>query len=208
MSMWSPSVFQSPTQRYVICTCPGFGTHLELQEDEEKINHRIPHRFEPLTNLSANWCCHCGYMLPFGRRNAKRCSECGISCHANCAHLVPDFCGMPMETANQLLRDWRDIRSKQQIKPPPRKTSPPQAAPPDLSGQLDHMRLDNERPPSLSLPSSPPTQYQQLQQQQPPQAGGRRVPVPAYPEPVTAPPPQPYDQHAPPPVRFAFHLWF
>jgi len=77
--------------------------------DEEKINHRIPHRFEPLTNIGANWCCHCGYMLPLGRKNSRKCSECDITCHANCAHLVPDFCGMSMETANQLLRDWRDI---------------------------------------------------------------------------------------------------
>ncbi|KAJ7601122.1 protein kinase C1 [Mycena floridula] len=77
--------------------------------DEEKINHRIPHRFEPLTNMGANWCCHCGYMLPLGRKNARKCSECNLTCHANCAHLVPDFCGMSMETANILLRDWRDI---------------------------------------------------------------------------------------------------
>jgi len=81
--------------------------------DEEKINHRIPHRFEPLTNFGANWCCHCGYMLPFGRKNARKCTECDITCHANCAHLVPDFCGMSMETANELLRNWRDIKSAQ-----------------------------------------------------------------------------------------------
>ncbi|PFH53390.1 hypothetical protein AMATHDRAFT_55336 [Amanita thiersii Skay4041] len=81
--------------------------------DEEKINHRIPHRFEPITNIGANWCCHCGYMLPFGRKNARKCSECDITCHANCAHLVPDFCGMSMETANELLRNWRDIKSAQ-----------------------------------------------------------------------------------------------
>src|SRR4051812_45739709 len=42
--------------------------------DEEKINHRIPHRFQTLTNVRANWCCHCGYMLPLGRKNAKKCS--------------------------------------------------------------------------------------------------------------------------------------
>lgn len=88
-----------------------------MQEgDEEKINHRIPHRFEPLTNFGANWCCHCGYMLPFGRKNARKCSECDITCHANCAHLVPDFCGMSMETANELLRNWRDIKSAQSTK--------------------------------------------------------------------------------------------
>ena len=93
-----------------------------IQEgDEEKINHRIPHRFEPLTNIGANWCCHCGYMLPLGRKNARKCSECDITCHANCAHLVPDFCGMSMETANELLRNWRDINrargDKAQVKP-------------------------------------------------------------------------------------------
>ena len=46
----------------------------ETDPDEEKINHRIPHRFEGFSNISANWCCHCGYLLPLGRKNAKRCS--------------------------------------------------------------------------------------------------------------------------------------
>ncbi|RDH24803.1 HR1-domain-containing protein [Aspergillus niger ATCC 13496] len=46
----------------------------ETDPDEEKINHRIPHRFEGFSNISANWCCHCGYLLPFGRKNAKRCT--------------------------------------------------------------------------------------------------------------------------------------
>ena len=55
-------------------------------------------------------------MLPFGRKNARKCSECDITCHANCAHLVPDFCGMSMETANELLRNWRDIKSAQTSK--------------------------------------------------------------------------------------------
>ncbi|GAB1196976.1 hypothetical protein APSETT444_006256 [Aspergillus pseudonomiae] len=82
----------------------------ETDPDEEKINHRIPHRFEGFSNLSANWCCHCGYLLPFGRKSAKRCSECGLTCHANCTHLVPDFCGMSMEAANQILETL--IRAK------------------------------------------------------------------------------------------------
>ncbi|KAI9045197.1 protein kinase c [Aspergillus affinis] len=82
----------------------------ETDPDEEKINHRIPHRFEGFANISANWCCHCGYLLPFGRKSAKRCSECGLTCHANCTHLVPDFCGMSMEAANQILETL--IRAK------------------------------------------------------------------------------------------------
>lgn len=50
-------------------------------------------------------------MLPLGRKNARRCTECGITCHANCAHLVPDFCGMSMETANQLLSEIQKVKA-------------------------------------------------------------------------------------------------
>ena len=46
----------------------------ETDPEEEKINHRIPHRFENFSNIGANWCCHCGYLLPLGRKGAKKCS--------------------------------------------------------------------------------------------------------------------------------------
>ena len=48
-------------------------SNAETDPDEEKINHRIPHRFQPFSNLTANWCCHCGYMLPIGKKNSRRC---------------------------------------------------------------------------------------------------------------------------------------
>jgi classical protein kinase C len=49
-------------------------SNAETDPDEEKINHRIPHRFEKFSNMSANWCCHCGYILPFGKKNCRKCS--------------------------------------------------------------------------------------------------------------------------------------
>ena len=53
-------------------------SNAETDPDEEKINHRIPHRFTPFSNMTANWCCHCGYMLPFGKKNSRKCSgTCG-----------------------------------------------------------------------------------------------------------------------------------
>ncbi|KAI0689703.1 protein kinase C [Cytidiella melzeri] len=132
-------------------------------DDGEKINHRIPHRFEPITNLSANWCCHCGYMLPLGRKNAKRCTECDITCHANCAHLVPDFCGMTMETANALLRDWKDINKARIGRVPQQRQqstsmygspaqqysgSPSMQEPPiDVSPDMGRLRLSGAEPP-------------------------------------------------------------
>ncbi|TFY57868.1 hypothetical protein EVG20_g8375 [Dentipellis fragilis] len=172
--------------------------------DEEKINHRIPHRFEPITNIGTNWCCHCGYMLPLGRKNARRCTECDITCHANCAHLVPDFCGMSMETANQLLRDWRDINRARGGKaavaagrqPRPQTTMPPPEQMGQIAGELDRMRLSS----TDQLPTAPSSgepfmgrmqqqpllpSYDRRQQQQPlpgPYPGGpppgARPPVP------------------------------
>jgi hypothetical protein len=129
-------------------------------------------------------------MLPFGRKNARRCTECDVTCHANCAHLVPDFCGMSMETANTLLRDWRDInRARTAAQHRPRPTPPhapahaatlpppPVGAPMDLAGDMDRMRLE----------------------QSPPQASQAALPGPGpqahYPPPPTHPAAQqPYDR--------------
>lgn len=90
----------------------------EADPDEEKLNHRIPHRFEPTTNMSANWCCHCGYILPLGKKNVRKCTECGSTCHPQCAHLVPDFCGMSMEVANQILAEIKKAKGRQASQPP------------------------------------------------------------------------------------------
>lgn len=39
--------------------------------------------------------------------------ECGLTSHAHCTHLVPDFCGMSMEAANQILETL--IRTRHHI---------------------------------------------------------------------------------------------
>ncbi|EJC97977.1 uncharacterized protein FOMMEDRAFT_171362 [Fomitiporia mediterranea MF3/22] len=167
------------------------------EDDEDKINHRIPHRFETITNIGANWCCHCGYMLPLGRKNARRCTECGITCHANCAHLVPDFCGMSMETANQLLAEIQKVKATRTAAgrqgqrpariPVPQVEQPqPQPTPPAMYGQDTRPSIEGLRTSvdSMQLSSAeqlPPAQ-QHLQAQMPPQvyplsASG----APAYP---------------------------
>ncbi|TVY21289.1 Protein kinase C-like [Lachnellula arida] len=92
-------------------------SNAETDPDEEKINHRIPHRFEKFSNMSANWCCHCGYILPFGKKNCRKCSECGLTCHAGCVHLVPDFCGMSMAVANTILDGIRNQKRRQTAQP-------------------------------------------------------------------------------------------
>lgn len=187
----------------------------EQEDDEDKLNHRIPHRFEPITNIGTNWCCHCGYMLPLGRKNARKCSECDITCHANCAHLVPDFCGMSMETANQLLAEMQKVRasktSSKARQAPPRKSTmsptmeqpsppgrmggyPPQieeAPPMDILAMgMESVRLSQEeqyRPPSQSPVQGrySPDLRYQQQQQQPIQSYGQ---IPDVASPVARPP--------------------
>ncbi|EEB05592.1 AGC/PKC protein kinase Pck2 [Schizosaccharomyces japonicus yFS275] len=87
---------------------PSDGTENEY----EKINHRIPHHFEAHTNIGANWCCHCGYILPLGKKVARKCTECGVTAHVQCMHLVPDFCGMSMEMANRILYELRTTKPR------------------------------------------------------------------------------------------------
>ncbi len=90
-------------------------SNAETDPDEEKINHRIPHRFEPYSNMGANWCCHCGYMVPLGKKQSRKCSECKLTCHANCVHFVPDFCGMSMEAANQILAELKRSKGNRRL---------------------------------------------------------------------------------------------
>ncbi|KAI9364117.1 hypothetical protein BD770DRAFT_175436 [Pilaira anomala] len=87
----------------VVTKCSSNST--ETDSDEDKLNHKIPHRFEPITNIGANWCCHCGYMLPLGSRGSKKCIECAVTAHTRCEAYVPDFCGLSMEMANQMLAE-------------------------------------------------------------------------------------------------------
>ena len=83
--------------------------------------------------------------------------ECDITCHASCAHLVPDFCGMTMEKANALLHQIHEIKSHQRQAQPKAKKQPsyqqqpqpqnwglPPAAPPegnDLYNDFSNMRI-------------------------------------------------------------------
>lgn len=85
----------------------------KLDSNEDNLKHHIPHRFESLTIiLGANWCCHCGFMLPLGFRGAQKCTECAVVCHTKCASLVPDFCGMTMAKANLMLSEAKAANNR------------------------------------------------------------------------------------------------
>lgn len=218
MRRWLLSVYPNPIPGFVLAFFE-FSIHTNLfrvqDGDEEKINHRIPHRFEPFTNMGASWCCHCGYMLPLGRKSARRCSDsaCGITCHDHCTHLVPDFCGMSMENANRLLTDWRNINKIRQTAPKPPAKTPmlPPSSPEMITGAMGGMKLSETPmdgpPPRQQSPSQdrynqrPPPQQQPLPGPYPgpgspaPRPPGARIPVPpAYHEPATGRPASGYEE--------------
>ncbi|EFR03200.1 AGC/PKC protein kinase [Nannizzia gypsea CBS 118893] len=156
----------------------------ETDPDEEKINHRIPHRFEGYSNISANWCCHCGYLLPFGRKNAKRCSECSLTCHSNCAHLVPDFCGMSMEVANQILETI--IKTRNTNRTSGGSTKPPRPKPAPIEGGPRHSQDSYGAPmmsPSAEAVSAASSSYMPPQS---PTSPGRPVASPHSPSSAAA----------------------
>ena len=141
-------------------------------------------------------------MLPLGRKNARKCTECDITCHANCAHLVPDFCGMSMETANELLRNWRDInraRGDRIAKPPRQYANQMSPSLPSIDANLSHLKLSGPEPapPTMdtySRPSSVPPSTDRYPdsryQPQPPQQLPSQTAL-AYgsPRPIQGPPP-------------------
>ncbi|KAI8973365.1 hypothetical protein BDF20DRAFT_837315 [Mycotypha africana] len=132
----------------VVTRCKSrYGAHTDHDEDELK--HHIPHRFESLTIIGANWCCHCGFMLPLGLKGAQKCAECNVVCHTKCAPLVPDFCGMTMEKANLMLSEMKAANK--------RRTFHSDSLPPFLP--------DNHQKPLFAFSSSSAANNTQLQSQ-------------------------------------------
>ncbi|PLW37112.1 hypothetical protein PCASD_13933 [Puccinia coronata f. sp. avenae] len=137
-------------------------SNVDTDGDEEKmLNYRIPHRFEPMTTITPSWCCHCGMMLPLGRRQlARRCTECPITAHADCTHLVPDFCGMSMEKANRLLQEIKTAKSRQSTRMSSHSPMKPPSVPSQpLQQEMSRLQLSSTSSPPHHV--APPSDYQQ-----------------------------------------------
>jgi len=98
-------------------------TDQEKDEDDESLassqimKHKIPHRFELVTNMGVNWCCHCGYMiLPLSKKQITRCTECGLICHHHCMPMIPNFCGMSKELAITMMEAIDSAQREKQRK--------------------------------------------------------------------------------------------
>ncbi|KAJ2843990.1 Serine/threonine kinase, partial [Coemansia brasiliensis] len=96
----------------VVATCH----YASASEDTVELGHRIPHRLEQSTNIGANWCCHCGTMLPIGRR-ALKCTECAVTCHIGCREYLPNMCGLDMVKASAMLNEIKRAKNADMPRP-------------------------------------------------------------------------------------------
>ena len=141
--------------------------------------------------------CYCLGVFIIYRLFNLICIECSITCHAKCTHLVPDFCGMTMKRASEMIDQIQRAASFKSgnNKVGPIDNYPPQKELPSLQHQ--------------SLPSSPRPIQQVYNQQKPyPSQGpndnynGQLIQaqaghVPVISSPVVTRPPQgiPYQQN-------------
>lgn len=124
-------------------------------DPDEELRHRIPHHLEAATNLRANWCSLCGYILPLGKKNVRKCSECGVLCHVACAPYVPHICGMTMEMASQIVSEIQSTRIRQATKAAAAESASTLASS-HASTQSTAVSQSSTRLPSAQQPTHPP----------------------------------------------------
>ncbi|KAI8149359.1 kinase-like domain-containing protein [Fennellomyces sp. T-0311] len=82
------------------------------QDDTDEFKYNIPHRFENVTLIGTNWCAHCGLIVPLGYRGVKKCTECGIICHPSCERFVPGFCGISLDKAYVMWKQYKTTNDR------------------------------------------------------------------------------------------------
>lgn len=123
--------------------------------------------------------------------------ECGITCHTKCQHFIPDFCGLSMEMANQMLSEIKAANKRKTLDGTSTSSKPNRLSKHDdesstLADHMSQMSVNTQKP----LPNPHLIHQQQKQQQQQQQ----HIPQPSSPvgrvqpslPPVVPPHNQPY----------------
>jgi len=177
--------------------------------DEEELNHRIPHHFEPTSNMKATWCAQCGFILPLAsKKNVRKCAECGIMVHSNCSQYVPDLCGISMETAAQVVNEINSTRIRQATKAAAGSYAAPQHTPtPSLTSSSPdpspvRSAYGQAKTPSVVPPTKGPVRRKQVPAPpEAPQTAPQVPPIQKSPQGAQKLPPQPAGPRVPSPPR-------
>jgi hypothetical protein len=52
------------------------------------------HTLQSVKILFPTWCGHCGLVIPFGKKSASKCNDCGRIWHIECCNFIPNTCGV------------------------------------------------------------------------------------------------------------------
>ncbi|KAL1860498.1 Serine/threonine kinase [Diaporthe australafricana] len=88
----------------------GLGRKGAVRQRKEEIHEMYGHKFVSRQFYNIMRCAFCADFLKYS-------AECALTAHAQCVHLVPDFCGMSMTTANQILEGMRTQKQRQSQRP-------------------------------------------------------------------------------------------
>ncbi|KAI9193290.1 kinase-like domain-containing protein [Polychytrium aggregatum] len=163
------------------------------------LKYNIPHRFALSANLAASWCAHCGYMLPIGvSKTIMKCTECGKACHKDHMCMMPHFCGLDPQMADQLVEAFEQAEKKMHLRELEEAAKAAEAA------KAEEAAFPPPPPEFTTLPSvdhhghpTPPARKEsQLQLEKPKDADSSVRPS------VTSPPREPLSQSPPtlPPI--------
>lgn len=124
--------------------------------------------------------------------------ECALTCHTQCMHLVPDFCGMSMEAANTILAELRSkkhVQKKSTTMTERMRPSPQDSRPHSLGEErpLNQARHSYTSPIPSNLANTAASTAYTSTAPSTPQSPTHMAQAPQY------PPPQPYTPQ--PPLR-------
>ena len=84
----------------------------EMNSLKEPEMYSFPHKWEQVSVATPNFCAHCGYLLPLGKKRVYKCQDCGIYAHTRCATLfLPDTCGQALPQAPKRANTTRKSRN-------------------------------------------------------------------------------------------------
>ncbi|CAG8483366.1 5876_t:CDS:10, partial [Racocetra fulgida] len=82
----------------------GLGRQGAFRKRKGEVHEQNGHKFLQQIFYQIMKCAYCEELFV---NEGYQCDDCGISCHAKCAHLVPDFCGMSMKRASDMIEQIR-----------------------------------------------------------------------------------------------------
>jgi len=89
----------------VVTRCPGVATNYNEDDQKQRFNINIPHRFCAHNYKRFTFCDHCGSLLYGLIRQGLQCESCKMNVHHRCHKRVPNNCGLNTKDMATVLKE-------------------------------------------------------------------------------------------------------